>query len=244
MRILLLSATIAEIEPFLVRYQAQPSAQLPQETYRLQINNNRITVVITGAGMMHVAYHTSLALFQRPFDIAIQAGIAGSFNPSLALGEVVHIKSEQMADLGVEDHDLFIPITEMPFFEPDKFPYEKGKLLNYTQPEEKLFGLSSIKVVSGITVNTASGNAKTIAQRQHLFSTYVETMEGAAFFYACLMQYTPFCQIRTISNYIEPRNTANWNIPIAIEALSRCLGELFESGKEEEGVLIAQKDNH
>ncbi|KKO19734.1 MAG: hypothetical protein BROFUL_01556 [Candidatus Brocadia fulgida] len=45
-------------------------------------------------------------------------------------------------------------------------------------------------------------------------------MEGAAFFYACLMERIPCLQIRTISNYIEDRNKGRWNVPLAIDNLN------------------------
>ena len=48
----------------------------------------------------------------------------------------------------------------------------------------------------------------------------IETMEGAAFFYACLMSGTPCVQIRGISNYIEPRNLSKWNIPLAVKNMN------------------------
>ncbi len=51
-------------------------------------------------------------------------------------------------------------------------------------------------------------------------------MEGAAFFYACLMTQAPFLQIRAISNYVEPRNKDNWNIPLAIDRLNEVLAQM------------------
>jgi futalosine hydrolase len=53
-------------------------------------------------------------------------------------------------------------------------------------------------------------------------------MEGAAFFYACLQQQgLGFVQIRALSNYVEPRNRAAWQIPQAIEHLGQTVKDLF-----------------
>lgn len=228
MRILLMSATKAEIEPFLRHFQSVRTSVLTQETYHLKIDQFLITAVISGPGMMNMAFHTAMALFQQPFQIAIQAGIAGSFSKDITLGEVVQVTSEQIADLGAEDNDKFIPIAQMPFFHPNEYPYQNGILYNQTQPELNLPETGLLKKVKGITVNTVSGNSKTIELRQNLFHPDVETMEGASFFYACLKNHSiPFSQIRSISNYIEPRNTDNWKIPLAIESLNGFLIHLF-----------------
>jgi len=44
-------------------------------------------------------------------------------------------------------------------------------------------------------------------------------MEGAAFFYACLLEGITCTQIRTISNKVEKRNKDNWDIPLAVKNL-------------------------
>jgi futalosine hydrolase len=51
----------------------------------------------------------------------------------------------------------------------------------------------------------------------------VESMEGAAFHYVCLMEKIPFLQLRGISNYVGERNKANWKIRESIDALNQQL---------------------
>ncbi len=55
-----------------------------------------------------------------------------------------------------------------------------------------------------------------------------KTMEGAAFFYVCLKENMNFFQIRTISNYVEERNEARWNIPLAIKNLTQQVLEIID----------------
>jgi len=57
----------------------------------------------------------------------------------------------------------------------------------------------------------------------------VESMEGAAFLFACLKKGIPCFQLRSISNYIEPRNLNNWNIPHAIGFLNKGLDEIISA---------------
>jgi futalosine hydrolase len=56
------------------------------------------------------------------------------------------------------------------------------------------------------------------------FDPDIESMEGAAIFYVCLLEKVPFLEIRGISNYVDIRDTDKWDIPTAIENLTN---ELF-----------------
>ena len=78
-------------------------------------------------------------------------------------------------------------------------------------------------------MNTAHGNKHSINALIEKFGADIETMEGAAVFYVCLMERIPFCEIRSISNYVEERNVANWNIPLAIENLGKILITFIKS---------------
>jgi futalosine hydrolase len=48
-------------------------------------------------------------------------------------------------------------------------------------------------------------------------------MEGAALFYAALLQGVPFLSIRAISDLVGPRDRGTWKIAEAVSALDRAL---------------------
>jgi futalosine hydrolase len=52
-------------------------------------------------------------------------------------------------------------------------------------------------------------------------------MEGAAFFYVCSKENIPFLALRAVSNRVEPRDKAKWNIPLALKNLSDELGKVL-----------------
>jgi futalosine hydrolase len=58
---------------------------------------------------------------------------------------------------------------------------------------------------------------------------HVESMEGAAFFYACMIEKIPCAQIRAVSNFIEKRNRDNWNIALAIKNLNETAIEIINN---------------
>jgi futalosine hydrolase len=54
-------------------------------------------------------------------------------------------------------------------------------------------------------------------------------MEGAAFMFVCKMENQEYLQIRSISNFVEPRNLNNWNIPLAINNVNKFLADFLET---------------
>jgi futalosine hydrolase len=91
-------------------------------------------------------------------------------------------------------------------------------------------GFDFLPQANGISVNRVHGSARSIEQLKAKFpDAEVESMEGAAFFYACLMEQRPFLEIRSISNYVEPRNRDNWEVEKALTALNDTLIELLQS---------------
>ena len=81
--------------------------------------------------------------------------------------------------------------------------------------------------MKGITVNKVHGNAQSIEKTIQLHQPQTESMEGAAVFYACQQLNIPAMQIRSISNYVEPRNRESWQIGLAVKNLNDWLIEFI-----------------
>jgi nucleoside phosphorylase len=77
-----------------------------------------------------------------------------------------------------------------------------------------------LPAVTGITVNTVHGNVRSIARVVERLAPDVESMEGAAFMYACLVSGVRFVQVRAVSNVVEKRNRGAWRIGEAVAALN------------------------
>lgn len=209
MNILIVSATEKEIFPTLNKIKS------------FNQDNLEVDILVTGIGAVFTSYLLTRKLSEKEYDLIINAGIAGSFNPDLNIGDTVYVQSDQFADLGFEDKDKFYTVFEKGFIPENQFPFKNALLEN---PYEFEFDL---KEVPAITVNTTHGCEKSIDLFKNKFNADIETMEGAAFFYVCLNEGVKFLQIRTISNYVEERNEANWNIPLAIKNLNQKLLEIF-----------------
>lgn len=224
MRLLLVTATEPEIAPLLDAMTLQPDIgrQLKSYHYKGQI----VDILITGVGMVATAAWTSRALSLEKYDAAINAGICGSFDRSIALGEVVRVQTDFMPELGAEDNDKFITIHELNLLGGDDFPYDAGVL--HGSNSDVFTSLLGLAAVSGITVNKVHGNENSIAQVVSRCSMQVESMEGAAFYYACAVAGVPALQVRAVSNYVEKRNRDAWKIGEAVKNLNAELLKYFD----------------
>jgi futalosine hydrolase len=214
MKILLVAATRAEIEPFLTHFSF--SDVLP---YEKTIRNYQIKVLITGAGMVPTAFSLGKALSEEHFELAINAGIAGSFSPNLKPGDICLVKEDVFVELGAEDGDDFLSMEILGL---GRSAYKAKPSPYFTKPK-------NLREVKAITVNKVHGNDLSILKTIANFNPEIESMEGAAFFYSCEQSNTPCIQIRAISNFVERRNREKWKIELAVNMLNNTLINLFDA---------------
>lgn len=223
MEILLVAATPFEVAPTLAHLEQKFKRDEPGVFSKKDL---RVHLLITGVGMVPTAFQLGHHLTRNRPDLAINAGIAGAFDRQLQIGTVLHITSERFADLGVEEADgRFTDLFALGLLSTDAPPYREGAMHN---PKADQAGF--LPGAAGLTVNRVHGYAPTIAAvRERYPNVQVESMEGAAFFYSCLMAEVSFLEIRSISNFVEPRNRAAWDLPLAIGNLNRVLIDMLEA---------------
>ncbi|MCB0574272.1 MAG: futalosine hydrolase [Saprospiraceae bacterium] len=223
MQILLVAATPFEIAPTL-EWLEQNFSRTEHGSFQLR----RIAVfpLVTGPGAVATCWHIARFLEHHPVSLALNAGIAGALDRSLAIGNVLNVTTERFADLGVQEADgRFTDLFELGLVDADTRPFSGGELRNPAGGQATF-----LPEAQGITVNKVHGEKAAIeAIREKYPEAQIESMEGAAFFYACLSGNIPFVEIRSISNYVEPRNREAWNLPLAIGRLNETLQLLLES---------------
>lgn len=218
MKIILISATEFEI-PSLFQRSKKNNNQNKVRTIRFK--KHAVDVLVTGVGMTATAFHLGKIL-NKKYDLAINAGVAGSFKKNIPLGSVVNVVSDSFADLGAEDGERFLTLEEMGLQEVKS---QKSELKSMRRPNQIL----NLPAVKGITVNTVHGNTKSIKKVIEKFNSDVESMEGAAFFFACNSAGIPCLQIRAISNYVERRNRKKWELDLAVKNLHTYLKDFITS---------------
>lgn len=195
MKLLLVAATRAELNQVFDYYN------LPNDGF---VSQGKFDILITGVGMTATAFALGKHL-NNNYNLVLNVGIAGSFDPNISLGSLLNIERDTFAELGAEDYESFLTIDQLGLGE-------------NTYSATYIF--DELPKVTGITVNRVHGNATSIAKTLSKFKPQTESMEGAAVFYACQMNRIPCLQVRAISNYVEPRNKGNWQIDLAIHNLN------------------------
>ncbi len=224
MKILLVAASNSEVKLLCDKLTFVSKVYNNLTNYKL--GNLDIDILITGHGSVFMAYHVTKALNTYSYDLAINLGIAGSFDYFLELGFVVNVIQEQFADLGFEEKDAFFTLGEKELLDEDAFPFT-GEILRSLGNFE-IDVVDSLIPVKAITVNTLHGRQDNIEKVKARFKCEIETLTGAAFFYACLMEKIPFLQIRAISYFVEIRKVDNWHHPLAIGNLTTSVLEILE----------------
>ncbi|HQZ50649.1 MAG TPA: futalosine hydrolase [Chitinophagaceae bacterium] len=203
MNCLIVAATPIEITPFLGYFKSS--------------NIKNIDVLITGIGLTATTYSLMRQLRLNKPDLVIQAGVGGCFDTSIPLGQVVVVKQEAIADQSVIELNQLKTLFDLKLVPQDQFPFKKGWLINNNEVLKK----PSLRKVKGISVNEITTSKQKVKFYNETFNPVVESMEGAALHYVCLMEKIPFIQLRAISNYITERNKKKWNMKESITNLNK-----------------------
>jgi futalosine hydrolase len=217
MRILIAAATDAELA--CLAEALGPGRRLRHRLVEHGVNGRELHVIATGVGMVATAAWCSRALTESRYDLAVNIGLCGSFDESLVPGTVVHVVSDCIAELGAEDGERFLTLHDLGVDDRADARLGGAELANHRPPE--ISALAKLPRVRGITVNTVHGSERSIAAVVERLRPQVESMEGAAFMYACLMHQVPFAQVRAVSNVVERRNRSAWKVREALDALAR-----------------------
>ncbi len=184
-------------------------------------------VIVTGVGGINMAWALQKRLASGPLPrLVINAGIAGTYLPTIKKGDVVLAATDCFADLGIDDNGSFKTLFTVGLANPDLFPFKSGRIYCNNQWLEKLKG--TFQLVDAATVNMASGSDEIIARIKSEWNPAIETMEGAYFAYVCSRAGVPYICLRAISNPVEPRNVKNWDIPVALNSLSEAFKIVLE----------------
>lgn len=196
MKTLVVAATKAELSFFYQHFN------LPEGDF---VESKNFDLLITGVGMVATAFALGRHLSHK-YTLVVNFGIAGCFDRNIALGTVLNITEDTFAELGAENGDDFLTITDLGFGDN-----------HYTARSQHQVDLPQAK---GITMNCVTGSEKSIKNLIKRLNPTTESMEGAAVFYACKQLHIECLQIRTISNYVEPRNKDNWKIGLSVKNLN------------------------
>lgn len=166
---------------------------------------NDCDILISGVGMINACFGLTKYLQEKTPDIIINIGIAGAFKKEYILGDVLEVSQDCFSEIGVQNRDSFLNMSDIGFDVDTTFQYS---------PQTNLVQ------ARGITVNTVHGKNEAIKEVVKRLNPDLESMEGAAFMMVCQKFNIRFIQIRSVSNYVEERNKEKWNLDLAIRNLN------------------------
>lgn len=210
MNILVVAATPIEITPFLEFFKSK--------------NRRDIDILITGIGLTATTYSLMKQIGIKKPGMIIQAGVGGCFDRKIALGNVVAVKQEAIADQSVIELNQLKTLFDLKLVPQNQYPFKNGWLTNNNEVLKKV----SLRKVKGVSVNEITTSKQKLKFYIETFNPVVESMEGAALHYVCLLEKIPFIQIRAVSNYIAERNKKNWNMKESIINLNKELISLLD----------------
>ena len=219
MEILVVSATSQEIAPLLKELKID---QLHTGDIISGTDGNfKLDLLVSGVGLAQTAFRLGVDLVAKQYDLAVNLGIAGSFDRSINLGDVVLVSGDRIGDLGSEDKDGFLDAEELSLASSEEMYFSPPPGV----PEDFLREFPKCEAIS---VNKVHGREDSIRQIVKKYKPQIESMEGAAFFMACTQTGTPCIQLRGISNYVENRNKDTWEMELAIQNLSQAFIRIYK----------------
>ncbi|MBK9272234.1 MAG: hypothetical protein IPM48_11635 [Saprospiraceae bacterium] len=214
MQILLISATQAEIDPTLDFLKKNSIRQSISTFY---FKSFSVSPFISGVGSPMTAFALAQLNMQN-IQFVIHAGLSGSLDTEVKLASLFQVTKEKWSDLGAKDQQgNLIDLHDLGFLDSNQFPFEDKWIVNHSN-----FAINLPKAY-GITSNCASGILSEIQKLKEKYPFALESMEGAAVFYACRMKDVKFVSIRAVSNHVLPRDKKLWKLSESIENLNEFL---------------------
>lgn len=215
-----------------LRHEIKPTLHEESKTISEgELHGKPLVFTHCGVGKVNAAHSTTMVLENYDIDFLILFGIAGAYSGSI--GDVAVAESESYGEEGVLTKEGWKPMefTGFPLLKKEKEYYNTFPM----DADSVRFALSVSKdmgfnVNSGnfVTVSRCSGTreAGEIMKKRH--NGICENMEGAAVAHICTLYGIPMLEIRGISNMVEDRNMAKWNIPLAVSHCNKVVSEIVK----------------
>ncbi len=220
MKILICAATALELSPLEEQLEAMPSGLFNNKyTYR----GIEIHTLVTGVGCINVSYAICRFPKIEQYDLAISIGICGAYNRQINIGAVVHIASDILGDLGMEQADGSFQHISQSHLSSENLNSKQG----YINTDE--LNITNLpRPVRSVTFNTVTGTESTAIQRNLRYHADIESMESFAFISCLKKLMIPHLAIRSVSNYVEERNVEDWDIPLASSNLAKQILKILD----------------
>ncbi len=195
------------------------------------LTGRQVALCVGGMGKVNAAHASTVLLTRYAPEAILLFGVGGAYRPSGAkIGEVAVATAEIAGDEGVLTVEGFkdteyigIPLLTVgttALF--NHYPAPAGLL---EASRRSLSGISACTVHAGpfVTVSCCTGTAERARELEGRYHGICENMEGAAVAQVAACHGVPWIEVRGISNLVEDRDLANWDIPRAADAAQKAV---------------------
>ncbi len=193
----------------------------------------------SGIGKANAAHAAAVMIRDYSPSVIVCFGIGGAYPSSgLKIGDLAVAETETYADEGVLLKDGFHTLETI------GLPTVRAGRRRYFNifPSDRSLAGKAVRAARGITqavaggfatVSTSTGTKKRAIEIEKRFGVICENMEGAAVAQMCRLYGVPFVEIRGISNMVEDRDTAKWNMRLAAENCQRAVMRFLKMPEDE-----------
>jgi futalosine hydrolase len=202
------------------------------------LGGREVILAVTGIGKVNAACATTLLLERFRPEFLVNTGCGGAFvHCGLAVGGVAVAESESFADEGVQTPEgwmglelIGIPVCQAGgerIFNRIPLSAELAAGAMACLDQHGFSGRSG----PFLTVSTCSGSAGSASELLRRFPGICENMEGAAVAQVALIYGVPLLEVRGISNLVEDRDLARWDLKRAVAEVQRFLLCYLQKGE-------------
>ncbi len=191
-----------------------------------------------GMGKVNAAHAATLMIMQARPDALIIFGIGGAYPSSGAKkGDIAIAKEEIAGDEGVLTREGFknteyigIPLLKTSSSGIYNTYPASARLLDQTlRTLRRQTSEAAVHTGSFVTLSTCTGTRERSRELEERYGALCENMEGAAAAHVALSHGIPWLEVRGISNIVEDRDVATWDIPRAAMAAQHAVLSLLEA---------------
>ena len=195
-----------------------------------EIGGKEVILAVTGIGKVNAACATTLLLERFRPELLVNTGCGGAFaGCGLGVGAVAVAESESFADEGVQTPEGWrgLELIGIPVFQGggerifNRVPLS-GELAAGAMACLREHGFAAV-IGPFLTVSTCSGTDSRGRELLRRFPGICENMEGAAVAQVALIYGVPLLEVRGISNMVEDRDLARWDLKRAVAEVQRFL---------------------
>ncbi|MCX8472216.1 MAG: hypothetical protein ORN85_01065 [Sediminibacterium sp.] len=199
----------------------------PLEFEKLHINNiPNIQYLVSGVGNLATFAAISNYFFHHPkIDLIVQVGVAGSFEKSSQIGDVLFVQQDVQADLGkMHPTKGWIDIFD--------FGFDLGFPAFYTSPfleNPYLQDFQNLKlpVKKAVTVQQRHTDSRILERLSVTYQAQICSMEGFAVHFFGHLHKIPFIQMRAISNDVSEIELNKTHIEHSLQQLKLTLHQFI-----------------